>query len=528
MPAPRLCGAAVRRRVQDTSTRGARLCCTTPSLRTLHHCCQLHATASRSQIRELITPRFYASKRAAGCALQKNVRALRGRAGPAAQVRRRVRDRRLLGRLLPGGDAVFHWYVDGARGAALVDAALADVNSSDGERLVVRLVRHVRGAARACGSTAAAAQTPRAQRRRERGVRDPERTRAAVDRPQSQPTLRSWTRRPCRAWPTRASTLFLIRAASWTRCTRATTTRVGGASEEALRDVEARAQARRMRRLLVSMLQGHIRSLVERACDGACSVDAAPASTERATLVPFCLRLRCEHETLAAGDDALTAGQRVADWAALWRAVDERIKARQPSTTVRVVELNVASAAGQRPRRGRGGRDEAPRRRGRPLGDGTKTKTARVRRPRRRGGPCRGRRRRRGRRPGSAPCVCSAARPSTTTPRPRRPSPTEARRRAPSSASSGVVRAVGAGASSQTPPPPGRGRLLLRRRARATAPAPPPPPRVLLLLLVPVRVGPRRVLTRRRPPPRAEGLLRRAEDGCISTTPYSSMCTVSS
>ena len=37
----------------------------------------------------------------------------------------------------------------------------------------------------------------------------------------------------------------------------------------------------------------------------------------------------------------MTAGQRVADWAALWRAVDERIKARQPSTTVRVVELSV-------------------------------------------------------------------------------------------------------------------------------------------------------------------------------------------
>ena len=45
--------------------------------------------------------------------------------------------------------------------------------------------------------------------------------------------------------------------------------------------------------------------------------------------------------TLAVGDDALTAGHRVADWAALWRAVDERIKERQPSTTVRVVELNV-------------------------------------------------------------------------------------------------------------------------------------------------------------------------------------------
>ena len=93
--------------------------------------------------------------------------------------------------------------------------------------------------------------------------------------------------------------------------------------------------------VLVSMLQGHVRSLLENACNSQWSVDAAPASTERATLVPFCLRLRCEHETLAVGDDALTAGRRVADWAALWRAVDERIKARQPSTTVRVIELSV-------------------------------------------------------------------------------------------------------------------------------------------------------------------------------------------
>ena len=235
------------------------------------------------------------------------------------------------------GDAVFHWYVDGARGAALVDAAIDD--SSDGERLVVNL---------GCGTC----EVPRGLAERWRG-------------PQTMRVLSVDVSEECvtRSSASQKSSDFV--ELDFAVMDALALPGVADASVDVIfdkglvdalhpRDDDASrrsigklfATLKRVLKpggcvVLVSMLQGHIRSLVERASGGAWSVDAAPASTERATLVPFCLRLRCEKETLAVGDDALTAGQRVADWAALWRAVDERIKERQPSTTVRVVELNV-------------------------------------------------------------------------------------------------------------------------------------------------------------------------------------------
>ena len=237
------------------------------------------------------------------------------------------------------GDAVFHWYVDGARGAALVDAALADVNSSDGERLVVNL---------GCGTC----EVPRGLAERWRG---PHKLRVLSVDVSEECVTRS--RAAQQSTDLVALDFEVMDALALPDVADASVDVIFDKGlVDALHPRDDDASRRSVRKLfatlkrvlkpggcvvLVSMLQGHIRSLVERACDGAWSVDAAPASTERATLVPFCLRLRCEHETLAVGDDALTAGQRVADWPALWRAVDERIKARQPSTTVRVVELSV-------------------------------------------------------------------------------------------------------------------------------------------------------------------------------------------
>lgn len=134
--------------------------------------------------------------------------------------------------------------------------------------------------------------------------------------------------------------------------------------------------------VVVSMVQGHVRALLERECAQDWSINAAPAIVDRAALVPVCLLLEAfkpikdrdvtralrsqlkalagaapaeqEHAlaqladataalrfpTLAAGDDALIAGDRVPAWAELWAAVDERIAALKPETRVRVVELN--------------------------------------------------------------------------------------------------------------------------------------------------------------------------------------------
>ena len=194
------------------------------------------------------------------------------------------------------GDAVFHWYVDGARGAALVDAALADVNSSDGERLVVNL---------GCGTC----EVPRGLAERWRG---PHKLRVLSVDVSEECVTRS--RAAQQSTDLVALDFAVMDALALPDVADASVDVIFDKGlVDALHPRDDDASRRSVRKLfatlkrvlkpggcvvLVSMLQGHIRSLVERACDGAWSVDAAPASTERATLVPFCLRLRCEHETL--------------------------------------------------------------------------------------------------------------------------------------------------------------------------------------------------------------------------------------
>jgi SAM-dependent methyltransferase len=275
------------------------------------------------------------------------------------------------------GDAVFHWYVDGDRGAALVEAALGE---GAGERLVVNL---------GCGTCevpqALAAQWRGPQRLRVLSVDTSE---ACVEK--SRVAQRGSDLVALDFAVTDALTLPHVADAS-----------VDVVFDKGLIDAlhprdDERSRSRMttlfatLRRVLrpggrvvvVSMVQGHVRALLERECAQDWSINAAPAIVDRAALVPVCLLLEAfapikdrdvtralrsqlealagaapaeqEHAlaqladataalrfpTLAAGDDALIAGDRVPAWAKLWAAVDERIAALKPETRVRVVELN--------------------------------------------------------------------------------------------------------------------------------------------------------------------------------------------
>ena len=234
-------------------------------------------------------------------------------------------------------DKPFEWYVDAARGAAIVAAALGDAAAGGGERLVVNLgcgtcevpralaearaARPALGALRVlsvdnsagCVATARARQAPAA-------VAGCALDFAAMDAldldvPDGSAAV-LFDKGLVDALHPRDDAARRATMAKLLRCARAKLA-PGGTL------------------VVVSMLQGHVRALLEAAAAADFHATACPAPAGAPKLLPFALFLRPGAPGAAYGGDALRhrgADALAGGWAELWARVDAAVAAAAPAT----------------------------------------------------------------------------------------------------------------------------------------------------------------------------------------------------